>query len=88
MNKPESKGAKLFTCQFFQKTKHPNLPRITVHGFRHIHASYLCEAGVSIKAAQERLGHKDIQTTMNAYTHVTDNLNETPAETINDFLDF
>src|SRR5690606_24824730 len=55
-------------AKFFKK--HSDLPRITVHGFRHTHASHLCEAGVSIKAAQERLGHKDIQTTMNVYTHV------------------
>nr|WP_281244841.1 tyrosine-type recombinase/integrase [Gracilibacillus orientalis] len=30
----------------------------------------LFEAGASIKEVQARLGHKDIQTTMNVYTHV------------------
>lgn len=48
-----------------------NLPKITLHGFRHTHASLLFESGASIKEVQERLGHKDVKTTMNIYTHVT-----------------
>lgn len=68
--------------------KHTDLPRITVHGLRHTHASHLCEAGVPIKATQARLGHKDIQTTMNVYTHVSDVMNEKATATINNFLNF
>lgn len=30
------------------------------------------EAGASIKEVQVQLGHKEIQKTMNIYTHVTD----------------
>ncbi|MDA9427633.1 site-specific recombinase, phage integrase family [Enterococcus mundtii 1A] len=48
-----------------------NLPKITLHGFRHTHASLLFESGASVKEVQERLGHKDVKTTMNIYTHVT-----------------
>ncbi|WP_137597820.1 tyrosine-type recombinase/integrase [Paucilactobacillus kaifaensis] len=47
------------------------LDPITVHGFRHTHASLLFESGVTIKEAQVRLGHADYQTTANIYTHVT-----------------
>ena len=47
------------------------LPKITLHGFRHTHASLLFESGASIKEVQERLGHKDVKTTMNIYAHVT-----------------
>ncbi|MBP2100478.1 integrase [Enterococcus rivorum] len=50
-----------------------NLPKITVHGFRHTLASLLFKSGVSPKTAQELLGHKNLETTMNIYTHVTDN---------------
>lgn len=56
--------------------KSNNLHKITVHGFRHSHASILFEAGATIKEVQERLGHKDIKTTMNVYTHVTDTVKE------------
>lgn len=44
---------------------------ITVHGFRHTHASLLFEAGATIKQVQTRLGHTNVQTTLNIYTHVT-----------------
>ena len=48
-----------------------NLKKITVHGFRHTHCSLLFEAGATIPEVQERLGHGDVKTTMNIYTHVT-----------------
>ena len=49
-----------------------NLPKITAHGFRHTFASLLFKSGVPPKTAQELLGHKNLETTMNIYTHVTD----------------
>lgn len=48
-----------------------NLKRINTHGLRHTHCSLLFEAGASPKEAQDRLGHSDIKTTMNIYTHLT-----------------
>ncbi len=47
------------------------LPKITLHGFRHTDASLLFESGASIKEVQDRLGHKDVKTTINIYAHVT-----------------
>lgn len=44
---------------------------ITTHSFRYSHCSLLIEAGVHIKEIQERLRHKDIQTTMNIYASIT-----------------
>lgn len=44
---------------------------ITTHSFRYTHCSLLIEAGVHIKEIQERLRHKDIQTTMNIYAKIT-----------------
>lgn len=49
-----------------------DLRRIKIHGFRHTHASLLFEAGASMNEVKARLGHADINTTMNIYTHVTD----------------
>ncbi|EGO7717060.1 site-specific integrase [Enterococcus faecalis] len=46
---------------------------ISPHGFRHTHASLLFESGATIKQVQERLGHSNINTTLNIYTHVTKN---------------
>ncbi|MGE7763368.1 tyrosine-type recombinase/integrase [Peribacillus sp. NPDC097895] len=34
------------------------------------------EAGAGVKEIQERLGHSDINTTMNIYAHMTKNIEE------------
>lgn len=44
------------------------------HSLRHTHATKLVKAGANIKAVQQRLGHKDITTTMNTYVHHTKNM--------------
>ena len=49
-----------------------NLKKITIHGFRHSHCSLLFEMGTPIQVVQERLGHSNIKTTMDIYTHVTE----------------
>jgi hypothetical protein len=37
--------------------------------FRHIHATLLSASGESIKTAQAILGHSDLETTLQVYTH-------------------
>ncbi|KLV18479.1 tyrosine-type recombinase/integrase [Bacillus altitudinis] len=64
-----------------------NLHPITVHGFRHTHASILFEAGATVKEVQVRLGHRDIKTTMNIYTHVTKTVKERTAELFQSYID-
>lgn len=51
--------------------KHRMDKELTVHGFRHTHCSLLFDAGASAEKVQARMGHSDIKTTMNSYTHVT-----------------
>lgn len=46
------------------------LPKCRFHDLRHLCASIMLRQGVDVKVAQERLGHKDITTTMNIYSHV------------------
>lgn len=50
--------------------KYTGLPRIRTHDLRHSHASLLIKEGVQPKVIQSRLGHKDIQTTLNTYSHL------------------
>jgi integrase len=48
-------------------------PRISWHSFRHTHATLLHASGEPLKTAQALLGHSDLETTLNVYTHkVTD----------------
>lgn len=60
-----------------------SLPYTHVHSFRHVHCSLLFEAGASIKEVQERLGHTDVQTTLNIYTHLSKRAKN---DTINKFV--
>ena len=54
--------------------KRIGLVGITPHYLRHNYATMLYKAGVDVKTAQYLLGHADISTTMNVYTHVSDNM--------------
>ena len=45
------------------------VPRVGWHAFRHTHATLLSELGESPKTAQAILGHSDLETTMQTYTH-------------------
>ncbi len=65
-----------------------DLPPIKPHGFRHTHASLLFESGASIKEAQDRLGHENVQTTMDIYTHVTKSAREKTAEKFANYIGF
>ncbi|EAE5878511.1 site-specific integrase [Listeria monocytogenes] len=53
--------------KFIEKNR---LERIRFHDIRHTSASLLIAKGVHAKVIQERLGHADIGTTMNTYSHV------------------
>lgn len=46
-----------------------DLPRITLHGFRHSHASLLFKNSMDIAYISRRLGHSNIQQTLKTYTH-------------------
>ncbi|WP_433237544.1 tyrosine-type recombinase/integrase [Streptosporangium sp. CA-135522] len=54
------------------KKRVPALPAaMTPHWYRHTHATALLLAGVPMHVVSRRLGHADIQTTINTYAHVT-----------------
>lgn len=42
------------------------------HLFRHTHATELIRSGWNLAQVQKRLGHSSVQTTINTYTHLTD----------------
>lgn len=47
-----------------------NFRHMRFHDLRHTHASHLIAAGVHIKVISSRLGHKNIQITMDLYGHL------------------
>lgn len=49
-------------------------PEFDFHSLRHTHCSMLLEAGAAPKYVQTRLGHKNIQVTLNIYQHLTEKM--------------
>ena len=58
------------------------LPKCRFHDLRHLCASIMLMQGVNVKVAQEHLGHKDISTTMNIYSHVLPSVAKEAAQKI------
>ncbi|HFK1782950.1 TPA: tyrosine-type recombinase/integrase [Bacillus cereus] len=56
--------------EFYNLTAKLGLPKIRFHDLRHTHATMLIQQNVNVKLISERLGHTDIQTTLNTYSHV------------------
>ncbi len=44
----------------------------TPHQFRHAYTTILFDAGIDVKTAQRWLGHSDIKTTLDIYTHLSE----------------
>lgn len=53
-----------------------NLPEVSLHKLRHTYASLLNESGVDMARISRELGHSNLATTQNIYTHIL----KTPSE--------
>ena len=60
--------------------KDNNLPHIRLHDLRHSNATALIQAGVNPRVVQQRLGHSDVNITLNTYTHVLPEMDIDAAE--------
>jgi integrase len=82
--------------QFFPKSslfnafsrilKRAHLPHLDIHSLRHTHAVLLLESGASMKYIQTRLGHKDMQTTANVYSHISKKINEDSIDQFENYM--
>ncbi|SLJ94597.1 MULTISPECIES: site-specific integrase [unclassified Paenibacillus] len=80
-----------------QKTLEEKMPRfsklsglqtkLTPHTFRHTHVSLLAEAGVSLEAIMERLGHQDDKITRMIYMHITKSTKREAARKFDELMD-
>lgn len=60
--------------------------KIKVHELRHSHASHLIELGISPLTISERLGHEDIKTTLNTYSHLYPNKQSEVATMLSEYV--
>lgn len=56
------------------------------HILRHTHITMLVEAGVDLPVIMERVGHSNINITLDIYTHVTKKMQQNSDDKINDYF--
>lgn len=59
-----------FRLQYIKFLDYIGIRYLNIHKLRHTHATLLLLAGTDMKTVSERLGHSDINITMNTYSHV------------------
>ena len=62
------------------------IPNITAHWLRHTFATMLYFAGVDLLTAKEQLGHSDIKTTLEIYTHLDHQFKRKSMKKLDDYL--
>ena len=62
------------------------IPNLTPHMLRHTCATNMILAGIDAVTVKEQLGHANIQTTLNIYTHVTAEHKQTQINKLDSFL--
>lgn len=67
---------------FQEAVQTAGVPRIRLHDLRHTWATLALRAGVHVKVVQERLGHANVRITLDAYSHVLPDLQESAAELV------
>jgi integrase len=73
---------RVLTHAFARLIRASGLTRVRLHDLRHGHATHLLIANTHPKVVQERLGHANIQLTLDTYSHVLPSMQEDAATTI------
>lgn len=76
----------LFPRVFKNLLKKHKFRVIRFHDLRHTHASLLLSKNVNMKVVQTRLGHSSITITMDTYSHLTIEVEQSAAESLNFIL--
>lgn len=63
-----------------------SIDTFSAHNLRHTYASILYKAGVDILTAKEQLGHADVKTTLNIYTHLDKQFKRKSMNKLDDYL--
>ena len=78
-----------FTLKFSRLIKISNInKKVRFHDIRHTNATLLLKQGVDFKIIQARLGHSDISTTLNIYSHVTTEMQKSATEKLKSLITY
>ncbi|WP_070120421.1 site-specific integrase [Bacillus marinisedimentorum] len=76
-----------FSKRFKELSAKAGLPVIRFHDLRHTHATMLIQQNVNPKVISERLGHSNIQITLNLYSHVLPSMQQDVADKLDKLFD-
>ena len=74
------------TGWFSKFIKKNNLPDVSIHSLRHTNATLLIASGTDLRTVSKRLGHSNMTTTGNIYTHAIQTADERAAAVLGDIL--
>ena len=84
---------RLFTCtksylshEMIRGCQISGVKRIRIHDIRHSHASLLIELGFQPLIVSERLGHENIETTLQTYSHLYPNKQQEVADRLSKII--
>lgn len=63
-----------------------SLEHVTLHGLRHSNITMLVTNGVDIKTVSQKVGHSSVQTTLNIYSHYTQESDRKASELVDKLL--
>jgi integrase len=75
-----------FRKEFYKVVEKVDLPKIRFHDLRHTHATILIQQNVNVKLISERLGHSDIETTLNTYSHVLPDMQKSVSDKLDKII--
>lgn len=75
-----------FRKEFYNLVEKVGLPKIRFHDLRHTHATILIQQNVNVKLISERLGHSDIETTLNTYSHVLPDMQKSVSDKLDKII--
>ena len=74
------------TREMVRGCKLSGVKKIRIHDLRHSHASLLIELGFAPLLISERLGHENVETTLNTYSHLYPNKHGEVAEILSNLM--
>ncbi|MCK2017945.1 site-specific integrase [Peribacillus frigoritolerans] len=75
-----------FRKEFYNLVERVGLPKIRFHDLRHTHATILIQQNINVKLISERLGHSDIETTLNTYSHVLPDMQKSVSDKLDKII--
>ncbi|PEU05840.1 tyrosine-type recombinase/integrase [Bacillus sp. AFS019443] len=75
-----------FRRAFYSLTSHLKLPHIRIHDLRHTHATLLIQQNVNVKLISDRLGHSNVGTTLNTYSHVLPDMQKSVSDKLDEII--